>query len=259
MQQRATFGQSLGRLWGVRARMPAAVRRRLSAEVTQKALSLGASLAGIAYGATLRTSPSHRSGKARWPPDARSAVILALAHPPDNPPLDRWDDNPGHTPGNRVLIRTSAALVQWLKQQHGIMARSMPYQVVQGGIFVKDAAVMAGLGTIGRNNLVITPDFGPRIRLRVVLTTARLVPTGPRSDFHPCDTCPAPCLTVCPQAAFDSGAYAKRRCMRQIAADESAAAAGTKGWIQYCRACELACPVGEIEGLKGSQGPKRSS
>jgi epoxyqueuosine reductase len=243
--QRATFGQSIGRLWGLNTRMPAAVRRRLSAEVTQKALSLGASLAGIAYGATLRTSPSHRGGKARWPPDARSAVVLALAHQPDDPLLDRWDNNPGHSPGNRALIRTSTALVRWLKQQHGIMARSMPYQVVQGGIFVKDAAVMAGLGTIGRNNLFITPDFGPCIRLRVVLTTARLVPSGPRADFHPCDTCPAPCLTVCPQAAFDSGTYDRSRCMRQMAADENAAAAGVRSGIQYCRACELACPVGK--------------
>ena len=259
MQERATFGQSIGRLWGAKTGMSAAARRRMSTEVTQKALSLGASLAGIAYGATLRTSPSHRDGKARWPADARSAVVLALAHPPDNPLLDRWDNNPGHTPGNRALIRTSAALVRWLNQQHGIMARSMPYQVVHGGIFVKDAAVMAGLGTIGRNNLLVTPDFGPRIRLRVVLTTTRLVPTGPRTDFHPCDTCPAPCLSVCPQAAFDSGAYTKRCCMRQIAADESIVAADTRGGIQYCRACELACPVGEIEGLKGSQGPKSCS
>ncbi len=231
---------SLPRPWRGKARLTPGARRRLSAQILAKTLDLGASLAGIAYGATLRTSPSHRGAAVRWPADARSAVVLALVHRSRNPDLDRWDGQKGGTPGNRALIRISAALVHWLRQRHGILAHSMPYQIAQGGIFVKDAAVMAGLGALGRNNLVVTPAFGPRIRLRVVLTRARLAPTGPRYDFEPCAGCAAPCQAACPQAAFRSGAYDRQRCLRQMAADQAAAPEG----IRYCRRCELGCPVG---------------
>ncbi|MBU7015032.1 MAG: hypothetical protein HXS43_09405, partial [Theionarchaea archaeon] len=35
----------------------------------------------------------------------------------------------------------------------------------------RELAVKAGLGTIGRNFLVITPEFGPRVQLTTILTT----------------------------------------------------------------------------------------
>jgi len=44
----------------------------------------------------------------------------------------------------------------------GINACPLPYRVEQGGILLKDAAVLAGLGVTGKNNLVITPQLaGP--------------------------------------------------------------------------------------------------
>jgi len=72
----------------------------------------------------------------------------------------------------------------------------LPYHIENGGIYLKDAAVLAGLGTIGRNNLLITPEFGPRVRLRALLAGVDLPPTGP-AGFDPCEGCPAPCLTDC--------------------------------------------------------------
>ena len=40
----------------------------------------------------------------------------------------------------------------------------------------RHAAVRAGLGEFGRNNLVLTPEYGPRIRLNSVITSAKLEP-----------------------------------------------------------------------------------
>lgn len=40
----------------------------------------------------------------------------------------------------------------------------------------RHAAVMAGLGEFGLNNLVVTPEFGPRIRFNSVITEAELIP-----------------------------------------------------------------------------------
>ena len=51
---------------------------------------------------------------------------------------------------------------------------------------------MAGLGCIGNNNLVVTPEYGPRIRWRALLLDRSANATGP-VDYHPCDGCPQPC------------------------------------------------------------------
>ncbi len=40
----------------------------------------------------------------------------------------------------------------------------------------RHAAVAAGLGVFGRNNLVLTPRYGPRVRFNSVITTAELDP-----------------------------------------------------------------------------------
>ena len=128
----------------------------------EKALALGASAAGIADVAALRTSPSHHAVTAvRWPPDAASVVVLALEHSPDEPVMDWWDHRTGGTPGNRRLITIGTALVRWLNHEHAIIGRGVPYPIAKGGFFVKDAAVLAGLGVIGRNNLLITPCLRP--------------------------------------------------------------------------------------------------
>ena len=40
----------------------------------------------------------------------------------------------------------------------------------------RHAAVLAGLGEFGFNNLVITPEFGPRVRFMSVITSAEITP-----------------------------------------------------------------------------------
>ncbi len=49
----------------------------------------------------------------------------------------------------------------------------------------RHAAVAAGLGTFGRNGLVITPKYGPRVRFNSVITTAELEPDS-MLDENPC-------------------------------------------------------------------------
>ena len=92
-----------------------------------------------------------------------------------------------------------------LAETFEIAAQPLPYHVEKGGIFLKDAAMLAGLGIIGANNLLITPQFGPRVRLRALFLDCELAaPTGPL-NFSPCDGCNQPCWEACPQQAFVSG------------------------------------------------------
>lgn len=234
----------LRRLWSADGGAAAVAADELTLRTVDKALDLGASLVGVADGAALRAALAGRLGPIRWLPQAPSAVVLAKAHPADEPALDRWDGDWGGTPGNRLLRRTAAALVRWFKSRHGVVARAMPYQVRHGGIYVKEAAVLAGLGVIGRNNLVVTPSFGPRVRLRVVLVDAHLEPTDPPAEFAPCEECPVPCRAACPRGVFAGGGYDRRRCLLEMVCNEATPLPDAPGCIQYCRACELACPVG---------------
>jgi epoxyqueuosine reductase len=224
----------------------------LSNRIIAKALSLGASLAGSATIRSIRRTPSHRATTGPdWPQTARSAVILALHHPAGEPSLDWWDSRSGKTPGNRELMRLVEGLCQWLEKELGLTPFPLPYGVEDGGIFLKEAAVVAGLGVIGRNNLLITPRFGSRVRLRALLLDAEL-PEGDGPVFDPCAGCAAPCLQACPQEAFVRGSYDRRRCSRQIEKDQEnpyrimdiSSMTYAITCIKYCRACELACPVG---------------
>jgi epoxyqueuosine reductase len=140
--------------------------------------------------------------------------------------------------------------VRWLDESHGVAAEPLAYHVERGGVLLKDAAALAGLGVIGRHNLLLTPSSGTRVRLRALWVGARLEPSS-ALDRSPCDGCPAPCRAACPRRAFETGSYARSACQHQMAADErarvkvDAVPGGTRAHerIEYCRACELACPV----------------
>ena len=67
-------------------------------------------------------------------------------------------------------------------------------------------AVDAGLGELGRNGLLITEEFGPRIRLCKVFTEAPLVPDKPvdMGLRHFCEQCKK-CAKHCPGGAIQKG------------------------------------------------------
>ena len=64
-------------------------------------------------------------------------------------------------------------------------------------------AIDAGLGEAGRNGLLITPQYGPRVRLCKVFTDAPLIPDGPIAfgvkEF--CGIC-MKCATTCPSRSI---------------------------------------------------------
>jgi len=67
-------------------------------------------------------------------------------------------------------------------------------------------AVDAGLGELGRNGLLITPLYGPRVRLCKVFTDAPLVPGEPISFGVEafCDVC-MKCADTCPSRSIPRG------------------------------------------------------
>lgn len=185
-----------------------------------------------------------------WPAAARTLLVLGLHHPADDPRLDWWER--GDTWGNRRLRKISGELRQWVRQNFDRAATPLPYHVEDGGVFLKDAAALSGLGVIGRNNLLVSPQWGPRIRLRAILLEGEWRSTAALDTYAPCEACKGFCRMACPVKAFPAGRYRRPVCSRQMNTDvENQAALGEIGEngkqntvITYCRACELSCPVG---------------
>lgn len=65
----------------------------------------------------------------------------------------------------------------------------------------KYAAYLAGLGVIGNNKLLLTKEFGPRIRLCSVITQAPLE-ADQTLLFEPCKSCNNICVKACPCGAL---------------------------------------------------------
>ncbi len=217
----------------------------------------GATTAGFARVDDLRKSPSYEKyqkdpyyeffhGLPDWPKEAKSILVFSLRHKKSEPLLDWWDPKPGGTPGNRLLMKIQTKMKVWLQESLGIHAISLPYKIENGGIFLKDAAALAGIGIIGKNNLLLTPEHGASVRLRAMFLDVALQPTGP-IDFDPCTDCEKPCFRACPQKAFRNGFYERKLCQVQMRIDENNVKPlpdePDTDHVRYCRACELSCPL----------------
>jgi len=107
----------------------------------------------------------------------------------------------------------------------------------------KLAAHEAGIGVYGKCGLIITPEYGPRVNIGVVVTDAVLEPDK-KLDFNPCRACTT-CATVCPAEAvrvdFDPPiSHNRDECVNfiQKLRDE------TRDKKFFCGYCYDNCPVG---------------
>jgi epoxyqueuosine reductase len=87
------------------------------------------------------------------------------------------------------------------------------------GVFShRHAAVLAGLGEIGLSNLLITPQFGARVRLVSIITEVLLEPDQPFKKSlcrERQKECGKACVTCCPVEAISlDGKMNKDRCLR---------------------------------------------
>jgi epoxyqueuosine reductase QueG len=90
-----------------------------------------------------------------------------------------------HALGARALAIPASQIVDWEKQQAHLSHKRI--------------AVAAGVGWLGRNNLVVTPSHGAQVRLLTLLTDLALEP-GPPLE-RDCADCRA-CVAACPAGAI---------------------------------------------------------
>ena len=99
----------------------------------------------------------------------------------------------------------------------------------------KHAAQAAGLGTIGRHSLLITPELGSMVWLGCVLCGAELEADPMREPL--CGGC-GKCVEVCPAHALDGEELAQQTCWNYAFGDDKQ----KQIWRIVCHACRDACP-----------------
>jgi epoxyqueuosine reductase QueG len=97
----------------------------------------------------------------------------------------------------------------------------------------KQAAELAGLGTMGRHTMLMTPEFGPRVRLACLLTDAEMEASpSPAKDY--CLNCDA-CIRACPSKALQVPEKGKAYSMNPFACRTY------RGTGLTCTVCMKAC------------------
>ena len=277
--------------------MAEAVRTPLdAAAIKGKALAFGADLAGIADGKVMDEHPPDPRDPRRPSDitefDAGRVIVLAKRYASGASRIPRWDERHKYYNDELTLTRLEEAsldLVFWL-EDHGYPAIVIPPTHVDPWLYRDDperrlptllslnhAAVEAGLGTLGLNLQLLTPEFGPRVMLTAVLSSVDCAADRPLAE----GLCRGPscgrCLRACPGdvvghwdrdwAACDR--YRSPHGFAQLADHLGAvfAAPGVEeksalvrsetsfdlwqsilrgaGVVTGCRRCQDVCPVGE--------------
>ncbi|MBI5634400.1 MAG: epoxyqueuosine reductase [Nitrospirae bacterium] len=155
---------------------------------------------------------------------------------------------------NAKLDNITASLVDWIKQR-GFTAEAVPASFITdevnllGNVSHKAVARMAGIGWQGKSLLIVSPQYGPRIRLATVLTDMPLVPDMPLKNR--CGKC-VECTKACPASAIKNvladDRYESRdealqfsRCADKTIEFKARAGIGAR----ICGVCVKVCPFGK--------------
>jgi epoxyqueuosine reductase QueG len=128
----------------------------------------------------------------------------------------------------------------------------------RGDISHRHAAVLAGLGEIGLNNLLLTPKYGPRVRLASVITDAPLTADKPfskdlcigKQDPLRCNVC----IKSCPFGALPDAKAVLTDPLRYNVVDKFKCFTESGkslqmvlgNWVHaICGICMKACPIGK--------------
>lgn len=184
----------------------------LKQSLRELAQAQGIELFGITPAERLRTAPAGFRPE-DYLPGAKSVIVLG-AHFPEASALF-WERSPfpyqyyGYAIVNKELGHCAFKLSKKLEQA-GYLAlpfaptvypKDMDWKRQSGEISHRHAAVAAGLGEFGRSGLVLTREFGTRVRFISILTRAELPPDPPRLKQELCKKC-GKCLEACPNRAL---------------------------------------------------------
>ena len=140
-----------------------------------------------------------------------------------------------------IYAITSAALDSWgygyTRISSGVPTGEPPFPPEP--LPQKTAATLAGLGWIGKSSLLVSPDYGPRVRLGAMLTDGSLLTDKPVM-YSACGDCSL-CVEACPAGAI-KGANWLQGVGRSELIDVRLCYEHRRDSL--CGLCLKACPIG---------------
>jgi epoxyqueuosine reductase len=112
-------------------------------------------------------------------------------------------------------------------------------QKVSGVIPFGILAEMAGMGSIGWHSMLITPQYGARVRLSAIITDAALPSTNKAQKYYPCPECGGACIKICPVSAIRHPDEAGDNIIDRFKCNNMIESSGG------CSECLKVCPAGQ--------------
>jgi len=251
-----------------------------SASIKSFARSIGADLVGIAPAVPAAEAQKHleeflsrnRHGSMRYLedarkrthpqellPEAKSVIVIAVNYyrevpttPPSHGRIARYAYGRDY---HKVIKKLLEQIAEFIEKNHP-EAVCKPC-VDSAPLMEKSFAVQAGLGFLGKNTTLITPEFGSFVLLGELLTTLPLDYDRPHEGT--CGTCTR-CLDGCPtKALIAPGKMDATRCISYLTIERARAEKTPEGeappppipaalrakmqnWIFGCDICQEVCP-----------------
>ena len=204
-----------------------------SREIKRLARFFGADLCGITH-IDPRWHYTHRPDTAQMKPvpnalpDGMSHVIV-MGHEMDKGLVDTYPSALAGAATGREYSHEAAIVMQL-----AAYIRNLGYQEIASmndTALVVPYAIKAGLGEYGRNQMVLTPQFGPRVRFSKIFTDMPLDvdvvrELGLTKYCHNCTIC----AEACPPKALPKGEP-------KVGSDSPSTLKGVKKWSANCEAC----------------------
>jgi epoxyqueuosine reductase QueG len=194
-----------------------------AAAVKRRARELGADLVGIASAATLNAFPPDP----RWPqtperisPYCKSVIVLVQRIPAGafrcktNVPV-QYIDMLVLRKMDKVAYRLAEELEQAGHPSFVTAAQETDWNYKRasyGRLSTRHLGVEAGLGTLGLEVNILTPEYGPRVYLTGILTELELAPDHPLTEQVCIGESCSRCLHSCPADAVLHFGIDKRAC-----------------------------------------------
>ena len=224
-------------------------RAEMSAQVKMAARLYGAGKTGIcALDRRWVYADDRRGQPLRIPDELTYAVVMAI--PMDVPAI-------GETPTYTAAAATGAGYSRMAVAASSLaqFIRKLGYRALAMGndtALSIPLAVDAGLGEMGRNGLLITPEYGSCVRLCKVFTDLPMLPDGPitmgiEAACRMCRRCAEACevgaISKAPEPSFDVACVSTRRGVRRWAVNSDLCYTFWMDNGTSCSACIAACPL----------------
>jgi epoxyqueuosine reductase QueG len=192
-------------------------------------------------------------------PEAKSVIVIGL--PVTLPILETSPSIYYHVlyqNVNQILDEHAYRIATWLSEM-GHASIYLPRDGYGTISILKDkpiaffshrhAAYLAGLGTFGVNNMILTRKYGPRVRFTSIFTTTEL-PADRAIKEDLCTRCMR-CSDSCPVEALPEDGYPKGLTDKKTCAIRAADLFSK--FRSPCGICIKVCPVGEDRKLYGHE------